>query len=154
MPKKYQKQHTTAIKELEQYIPGAINAIEMAKADIDKSLRAARRRKAYLSGAIWLPKSTMRIKDLENVAAYYEDGHLQSNIESVLAMAELADKWSKGGYITYDQIKFMSGKLGIDENEMINYNLFQMKDAIHQAFSTGLTAEEKEEFGYIDLEAR
>lgn len=157
MARKYVKKHTQAIMTLEQSIPGAIDAVAEAKVRMDKALRSAKQRKAYLTGQAWLPKQTMRIKELEDIAAYYgpdREGKmaLQTNIESVLGMAALADKWSKGGYVTFEQIKFMANKLGIDENELINYNLFQMKDAIAKVYRTGMTAEEKEEFGYVELE--
>ena len=175
--KVYEKHHTQEMEMLESRMPGAINAVEEAKKKMDKAIRNAKRKAGYKrtkkwekeampltpeqmnefrKERIWVPKRVLRQKELEQQAAYFEKDRkgktrLQSGLDKIVRMGELADRWSGGGYVTYGQIEFMADKLGIDMNVMLDYDLLQMSNAIHETFETGLDKEERAEFGYIEV---
>ncbi len=170
--KKYEKHHTRELELLDKRMPGAIDAVERAKEKMDKAIRNAKRKASWkrlkkwetepgpmrpedMEDRIWVPKRVMRRKELEQEAAYFEKDRtgktrLQSGLDRVIRMGELAERWSGGGYVTYAQIQFMAEKLGIDVNVMLDYNLLQMSDAIHATYETELTTSEREEFGYVE----
>lgn len=104
---------------------------------------------------IWVPKRVLRQKELEQQAAYFEKDRkgktrLQSGLDKIARLAALAETWEGGGYVTINQLEMMADKLGVDINEMMNYDLLQMSEAIHQFFETGITKEERYEFGYVE----
>ena len=154
--KPYEKHHRFELEQLEKKIPGAISAVESAKEEMDDAIRRAKRSAAYKRGEIWVPKKVMRIKELEQYAAFYEKdrkgkSHLQSGLDKIAYMGKVAKAWGNGGYVTMAQIEFMSERLGIDIDEMLNYNLLEMSYAIYQTYETALSADERGEFGYVEI---
>lgn len=176
-PKKYERHHTQEMNLLEKKMPGAVDVVEKAKESMDKAIRNAKRTAAYRRGKkweteatvmtpeemaeyrgsrIWVPKRVLRRKELEERAAFFEKDpkgktRLQSGLDAIARMGALADRWANGGYVTYAQIEFMANKLGIDMNVMLDYDLFQMSNAIHETFETSLSKEERQEFGYVEI---
>ena len=175
--KVYEHHHTQEMEMLNKRMPGAIDVVEQAKEKMDKAIRNAKRTASYKrmrkwekeatvlsqqqmeeyrKERIWVPKRVLRQKELERRAAYFEKDRkgktrLQSGLDKIVRMAELADRWSGGGYVTYAQIEFMADKLGIDMNEMLEYDLLQMSNAIHEVYETGMDKDEREEFGYVEV---
>ena len=180
--RKYVKKHEDAISEWDRRHPEgvdfhgktAVEAVAEYKWKIDDALRRFKRSKYYKrqkelyiemsmigeeANMYWVPKEVARIKEYENYAVHWDtdpEGKRQLNPNNLLKLAELAetvDVWSEGqGYVSYKDIFLMADALGRDVDEMLNYNLFQMKEAIHEFYSTGHG--DDDDFGYVEVGRR
>lgn len=179
--RKYVKKHQPAIAEWDAQFPQGVGSngesaaelVEQYKWKIDdairrfkKSTRYKKQKENYIlytlmgkqANLTWVPHQVPRIKDYEDYAVHYAtdpDGKKYidpSNLLKLGELAETAEAWSSGrGYITYRDISLMADALGRDFDEMLNYSLFEMKEAIHQYYKSGAATDE---FGYVEVGRR